>query len=95
MAIPYSVSAYIFNFYFDSHLIVPESPRWLALHDMNEDALTVIATLKNVASDDHEVMQQYHEIKEAAIMEMSLGSGTWMDFIKEGSMSTRRRLWSA
>ena len=80
----FSISILILSF------IVPESPRWLALHDMNEDALTVIATLKNVANDDHEVMQQYHEIKEAAIMEMSLGSGSWMDFIKEDSMSTRR-----
>ncbi|ETS86086.1 hypothetical protein PFICI_04111 [Pestalotiopsis fici W106-1] len=47
----------------------PESPRWLLLVGMDDDALQVIARLANVASNDATATAEYRSIKEAIRLE--------------------------
>lgn len=49
--------------------IVPESPRWLVLHNMDDDALKVISALNNKAVDDQEVKDLFLEIRESVVFE--------------------------
>jgi sugar porter (SP) family MFS transporter len=75
--------------------IVPESPRWLILHDRNDDAAEVVSRLLDKSSDDREVRDLLTEIRKAVAIEILEGSGSWKDFFVDDGLQTRRRLWSA
>ncbi|KAK9312691.1 general substrate transporter [Lipomyces starkeyi] len=76
-------------------LIVPESPRWLAAHDMEDEARKVIGNLINKDDTDPAVIDQFNDIKETIIMENAEESGSWKDFYKKDGLQSSRRLWTA
>ena len=53
---------------------MPESPRWLAKHGRNAEALAVISALDGKPVSDAGVMQTYHGIREAIAAEAHLGT---------------------
>lgn len=52
---------------------LPESPRWLAYNDRNEEALQVLAKLHGGSTDDAVVQVQYREIMDTLEFEKSAG----------------------
>ncbi|KAK9312692.1 general substrate transporter [Lipomyces starkeyi] len=75
--------------------LVPESPRWLTSHDLDDDARSVIAALMGTDVDHAKVNEQFNDIKETVIMEVAEGTGSWRDFYKTDGLQSRRRLWTA
>ncbi|KAI9000876.1 general substrate transporter [Trametes punicea] len=55
---------------------LPESPRWLAKHGRNAEALAVISALDGKPHKDPAVEQTYHGIREAIAAESHFGSDT-------------------
>ncbi|TBU46597.1 general substrate transporter [Dichomitus squalens] len=53
---------------------LPESPRWLAKHGRNAEALAVISALEGKPHTDADVHQTYHAIKEAVAAETHFGN---------------------
>jgi uncharacterized membrane protein len=73
-------------------LIIPETPRWLAARDRNEEALEVLTRL-NKGKMTHEEIQSIHtDIVRTVALEKSIGAGTWGDLLKNDSIQSRRRL---
>ena len=72
-------------------LIIPETPRWLAARDRNEEALEVLTRL-NKGKMSHEEIQNIHsDIVRTVAIEKSIGAGTWGDLLKNDSIQSRRR----
>lgn len=72
--------------------IVPEAPRWLASHDMPEESLAVLRRLKVGTMDDTEIERLHQEILRTVSIEVSVGSGSWKDLIRNDVIQSRRRL---
>jgi hypothetical protein len=72
--------------------IVPESPRWLAAHGRSEESLAVLGRLQGKPITHQDVVLQHQEIQDAVAFEVSIGSGTWSDLLKEDKIKSRRRL---
>jgi MFS family permease len=71
--------------------IIPETPRWLAARDRNEEALEVLTRL-NKGKMSHEEIQNIHtDIVRTVAIEKSIGAGTWGDLLKNDSIQSRRR----
>lgn len=54
---------------------LPESPRWLAKHGRNAEALAVISALEDKPYTAESVQHTYHGIREAIVAESSIGTG--------------------
>lgn len=52
---------------------LPESPRWLAYHDRNDEAMDVLAKLHGSPSSDPVVQVQYREIMDTLQFEKEQG----------------------
>lgn len=78
-------------------IVVPESPRWLLLHDRHEEALKVIARLegRNKSVHDPEVTAQFLSIQSAIQLERRDRAPT-MDVLKcrDKTQNLRRLLLS-
>ncbi|SCV70569.1 BQ2448_3331 [Microbotryum intermedium] len=72
--------------------IVKESPRWLANHGRDEEALAVVATLKGVDISSAEARESYQEIADAVAYEKSVMVTGWRQMFADDEMGTRRRL---
>ncbi|THY18637.1 general substrate transporter [Aureobasidium pullulans] len=71
--------------------IIPETPRWLAARDRNEEALEILTRL-NKGKMSHEEIQSIHsDIVLTVAIERSIGAGTWGDLLKNDSIQSRRR----
>lgn len=65
--------------------IIPETPRWLAARDRNEEALEVLTRL-NKGKMSQEAIQAVHaDIVHTVALEKSIGAGSWSDLLKNDS----------
>ncbi|SGZ27727.1 BQ5605_C026g10174 [Microbotryum silenes-dioicae] len=72
--------------------IVKESPRWLANHGRDEEALAVVAALKGVDISSAEARESYQEIADAVAYEKAVMVTGWKQMFANDEMGTRRRL---
>lgn len=70
---------------------MPESPRWLFLHDQDEKAIEVLAALKGADPNDEQTSAQAEEIRAAVILEASVQKG-WLDMFKNDGVRSQHRV---
>lgn len=74
---------------------LPESPRWLMLHEESSTrGEIVLSKLRNKPVDHPDVVRERNEILEAIRLEMAEESG-WADLIKSDAVSTDKRFYLA
>ena len=71
--------------------IIPETPRWLAARDRNEEALEVLTRLNKNRMSHEEIQNIHTDIVRTVAIEKSIGAGTWSDLLKNDSIQSRRR----
>jgi MFS family permease len=72
-------------------LIIPETPRWLAARDRNEEALEVLTRLNKGKMSQEEIQSIHTDIVRTVAIEKSIGAGSWGDLLKNDSIQSRRR----
>ncbi|KAJ4417353.1 hypothetical protein N0V82_006217 [Gnomoniopsis sp. IMI 355080] len=72
-------------------LIIPETPRWLAAHDRNEEALEVLTRLNKGKMTEEDIRNVHRDILHTVALEKSIGAGSWSDLITNDSIQSRRR----
>ena len=72
-------------------LIVPETPRWLAAHDRNEECLYVLQRLHGHHSSPEEIQRLHQDIVDKVALETAVGSGSWKDLLKNDEIQSQRR----
>ena len=71
--------------------LLPETPRWLAAHDRQDESLAVLRRVKAGKMTDAEIVQLHQDIVKTVAVETELGAGTWKDCIKSDALHSRRR----
>ena len=78
-------------------LIIPETPRWLAGHDRNEECYEVLRRMHKGKMTDSEIKAEYDMIVGTVALETSAGASSWKDLLRsDGKMrrSVLLRIWS-
>lgn len=70
---------------------LPESPRWLASHQRESDALQVLCMLRDGSPEDDRVSFEFNEIKDAIALEEE-ESGSWKDCFTDGGIMGWQRV---
>jgi hypothetical protein len=73
--------------------VIPETPRWLASHDMPEESLAVLKRLKHNTMEEVEIELLHQEILRTVAIEVSIGAGSWKDLLRNDAIQSRRRLF--
>ncbi|GAM43362.1 hypothetical protein TCE0_047f18109 [Talaromyces pinophilus] len=73
-------------------LLVDESPRWLAAHDRQDEALDVIQRLNHGKLPESDIQAIYEDILRTIAVEKAIGVGSWKDLLKNDKVQTQRRL---
>ncbi|KAJ3307361.1 hypothetical protein HDV03_000009 [Kappamyces sp. JEL0829] len=68
-------------------LVIPESPRWLADKDRNDEALAVIAKLRSSPLSEAKVQEEYKDIVDGVAFERTVGSGSWSEIFSPGILN--------
>lgn len=71
--------------------IIPETPRWLAAHDREEEALEVLKQLKGGRMDEMSIHKLHEEILRTVTLEKAVGAGSWSDLLKNDRIKSQRR----
>lgn len=71
--------------------LIDESPRWLASHDRQDEALDVLRRLKEGKMSDTDIVALHGDILHTIAVEKSLGAGTWKDLLKNDKIQSQRR----
>ncbi|KAJ8100216.1 general substrate transporter [Lipomyces tetrasporus] len=72
-----------------------ETPRWLAAHDRQDDALEVLRRLNNGKIPDSDVVATYEDILRTVSAERAVGAGSWKDLLKNDKIQSQRRFFIA
>jgi hypothetical protein len=72
-------------------LIIPETPRWLAGHDRNEECFEVLRRMHCKKMTDAEIRAEYEMIVGAVALEASAGASTWKDLFRSDGESRKYR----
>ncbi|KAI5476096.1 sugar transporter [Pseudohyphozyma bogoriensis] len=84
----YSVIGTIFTYF------LPESPRWLAAHGREDEALEVLTALREHAYSSDEVQAEFADIKAALKLEEEAGTASWSELFKnEPGVQAFNRVW--
>ena len=73
-------------------MILPESPRWLAAHDRQDESLAVLRRLRGHKLDDEAIRKLHSDIITAAAEEASMNAGSWSSLLRADKIHSRRRL---
>jgi len=63
-------------------LIIPETPRWLAGHDRNEECYEVLKRMHKGKMTDMEIKAEYDMIVGTVALETSAGASSWKDLLR-------------
>jgi hypothetical protein len=70
-------------------LIIPETPRWLAGHDRNEECYEVLRRMHKGKMTDSEIKAEYDMIVGTVALETSAGASSWKDLLRsDGKFKT-------
>lgn len=67
-------------------VFLPESLRWLALHDRPEDVKKTLIRLRDLPEDHPEIIAELQEINDAAQFERESKSGTLAEFFEKKNL---------
>ncbi|GAB7324710.1 hypothetical protein MBLNU13_g08573t1 [Cladosporium sp. NU13] len=76
-------------------LIIPETPRWLAGHDRNEECFEVLRRMHKGKMTEMEIKAEYDMIVGTVALETSAGASSWKDLLRSDVVHTRRRFFIA
>jgi hypothetical protein len=68
-------------------LIIPETPRWLAGHDRNEECYEVLKRMHKGKMTDMEIKAEYDMIVGTVALESSAGASSWKDLFRADGKS--------
>jgi hypothetical protein len=68
-------------------LIIPETPRWLAGHDRNEECYQVLRRMHKGKMTDSEIKAEYEMIVGTVALETSAGASSWKDLLRSDGKS--------
>ncbi|RMZ88198.1 hypothetical protein DV736_g4588, partial [Chaetothyriales sp. CBS 134916] len=71
--------------------IVDETPRWLAAHDRQDEALEVLRRLKGDKMDEAKILELHADILHTVALEKAVGTGSWKDLLKNDKLQSQRR----
>ena len=63
-------------------LIIPETPRWLAGHDRNEECYEVLRRMHKGKMTESEIKAEYDMIVGTVALETSAGASSWKDLLR-------------
>ena len=70
-------------------LIIPETPRWLAGHDRNEECFEVLRRMHKGKMTEMEIKAEYDMIVGTVALETSAGASSWKDLLRsDGKIKT-------
>lgn len=72
--------------------IVDESPRWLAAHRRQDEALDVLQRVNQNKMSETEIVALHEDILRTISVEENLGAGSWRDLLKNDRIQSQRRL---
>ena len=75
--------------------ILPESPRWLAAHDRQDESLAILRRLRGHTLDDDTIVTLHRGIVRAVEEEAAMDSGSWRTILSADKIHSRRRLFIA
>ena len=70
-------------------LVIPETPRWLAGHDRNEECLQVLHRMHSGKMTEVEIKAEYDMIVGTVALETSAGTSSWKDLFRSDGKSTK------
>lgn len=73
-------------------LLVDETPRWLAAHDRQDEALDVLRRLNHGKMPESDILAIHEDIIRTIAVEKAVGVGSWKDLLKNDKIQTQRRL---
>lgn len=71
--------------------LVPETPRWLAVHAPPNESLAVLTRLHRETHTEEAISQLHTSILESAALEANIGAGSWRDLLRNDEISSQRR----
>ena len=71
--------------------VLPETPRWLAAHNRQDEALHVLRRLKAHNTEEPDILKLHADIVETVRVETELNAGSWKDVIRSDALHSRRR----
>lgn len=71
--------------------IVDESPRWLAAHGHQDEALDVLRRLYHGKMPDADIAALHEDILRTITVEKEVGAGSWKDLAKNDKIQSQRR----
>lgn len=71
--------------------LVDESPRWLAAHNRQEEALDVLHRVNKGSMPETEIIALHEDILRTISVEEQLGTGSWKDLIRNDRIQSQRR----
>ncbi|KAI9841234.1 MAG: hypothetical protein M1837_000899 [Sclerophora amabilis] len=71
---------------------LPESPRYLAKHGRNDDALKVLCDVYDEEPNDPKVSREYSDILQTVAAETERGQYRWSQILKQDEVQTGRRV---
>ncbi|GAM82975.1 hypothetical protein ANO11243_009610 [Dothideomycetidae sp. 11243] len=72
--------------------IIDETPRWLAAHDRQDEALELLRRLQRSPDTDADTQARFEDIVRTVNVEKSIGAGSWKDLLHNDDIQSQRRL---